>query len=232
MKQNIVLASLIIVAILINIAGIINENFWLRRGGEVLFFGFMTLYYLKRIPVKNFNFLMFFLFALGATALSCIKDIGFLEQVKLGFWMGSYIFLAREAIKHTEYEKGSKFTALYFVSIIAIYVYLLSIHVIEIEPNVGSTLALSIYIIYYLNILFLAIVALVYYLNSFSRKSVFFICLTLSFIFSDVLRDMEVFYFRDLSVEIVASLIKFAALKMVFLFFVTPEKKLRLLHLV
>lgn len=232
MKQKIVLVSLTIVAILINIAGIINENFWLRRGGEVLFFGSMALYYLKRIPVKNFNFLMFFLLALGATALSCIKDIGYFEQVKLGFWMGSYIFLAREAIKHTEYEKGSKFTSLYFVSIIAVYIYLLSIHVIEIEPNVGSTLALSIYIIYYLNILFLAIVALVYYLNSFSRKSVFFICFTLSFIFSDVLRDMEVFYFRDLSVEIVASLIKFAALKLVFLFFVTPEKKLRLLHLV
>jgi hypothetical protein len=43
---------------------------------------------------------------------------------------------------------------------------------------------------------------------------------------------MEVFYFRDLSVEIVGSLIKFAALKLVFLFFITPEKKLRLLHLV
>jgi hypothetical protein len=232
MKPKIVLASLTIVAILINIAGIVYENFWLRRGGELLFFVPLVLYYLRRIPAKNFNFLMFILLALGAVVLSCIKDLEYLDQVKLGFWLGSYVFLAREAMKHTEYERGSRFTTLYFVSIIAIYVYLLSIHVIEIEPNVSSKFALSIYIIYYLNILFLAIVALVYYLNSFSRKSVFFICLTLSFIFSDVLRDMEVFYFRDLSVEIVASLIKFAALKLVFLFFVTREKKLRLLHLV
>lgn len=232
MKSRIVLASLTIVAILINIAGIFYENFWLRRGGELLFFVPLVLYYLKRIPVRNFNFLMFILLAMSAIVLSCIPDPGYLEQVKLGFWLGSYVFLAREAMKHTEYEKGSRFTTLYFVSIIAVYVYLLSIHVIEIEPNISSKFALSIYIIYYLNILFLAIVALVYYLNSFSRKSVFFICLTLSFIFSDVLRDMEVFYFRDLSVEIVASLIKFAALKLVFLFFVTREKKLRLLHLV
>lgn len=175
---------------------------------------------------------MFILLALGATALACIKDVWYFEQMKLGFWMGSYIFLSREAIKHTEYERGNKFTTLYFVGIIAVYVYLLSIHVIEIEPNVTNRFILSIYIIYYLNILFLAIAALVYYLNSFSRKSVFFICLTLAFIFSDVLRDMEVFYFKDVSVELVASLIKFAALKLVFLFFVTREKKLRLLHLI
>lgn len=232
MKQKVVLASLTIAAILINVVGIINENFWLRRGGELLFFLPLAFYYLRRIPLKNFNFLMFILLALGATALAFIRDFGYFEQVRLGFWMGSYVFLAREAIKYTEYERGSKFTTLYFVSIIAVYVYLLSIHVIEIETTISSKLTFSIYIIYYLNILFLAIVALVYYLNSFSRKSVFFICLTLSFVFSDVLRDMEVFYFRDLSVDIVASLIKFAALKLVFLFFVTREKKLRLLHLV
>lgn len=232
MKQKVVFASLTIIAILVNIAGIINEDFWMRRGGEVLFFVPISFYYLRRIPLKNLNFLMFIILALGATLLSCFRDVWYLEQLKMGFWIGSYIFLAREAIKYTEYEKGSKFTILYFVAMVAVYVYLLSIHVIEIEPNVGSKLALSIYIIYYLNILFLAIAALIYYLNSFSKKSVFFICLTLSFIFSDVLRDMEVFYFRDLSVEIVASLINFAALKLVFLFFVTREKKLRLLHLV
>lgn len=232
MKPKIVLISITILSILINIVGIINENFWMRRGGEILFFVPITLFYLRRIPVKNFNFLMFIILALGATLLTFFRDVGYFEQVRLGFWIGSYVFLAREAIKYTEYEKGSKFTILYFISIIAVYIYLLSIHVIEIESNVSSKFALSIYIIYYINILFLAITALVYYLNSFSRKSVFFICLTLSFIFSDVLRDMEVFYFRDLSVEIVGSLIKFAALKLVFLFFVTREKKLRLLHLV
>lgn len=232
MKPKIVLASLTILAIFVNIVGIINEDFWLRRGGEVLFFVPLALYYLKKIPFKNFSFLMFFALAIGATTLSFFRNIWYFEQVKLGFWLVSYVFLAREAIKYTEYERGSKFTTLYFVAILAIYTYLLSIHVIEIEPNVTSSFTLSIYIIYYLNILFLAVAALVYYLNSFSRKSVFFICLTLSFIFSDVLRDMEVFYFRDLSVEVVGTLIKFAALKLVFLFFMTPEKKLRLLHLV
>lgn len=69
-------------------------------------------------------------------------------------------------------------------------------------------------------------------LNSFSKKSVFFICLAITFIVVEVLKDMGLFYFKDVSVEIVGKLIKFAALKMVFLFFITKEKKLRLLNLV
>lgn len=122
--------------------------------------------------------------------------------------------------------------SLYFIGVVAIYAYLLSLHVLELERSLSDGFLFAYYIIYYLNILILAITALVYYLNSFSRKSVFFMCLTLSFIFADVFRDMEVFYFPDLSIEVVGSLIKFAAIKLALLFFVTPEKKLRLLNLV
>lgn len=232
MKQKILLGSLAILAMLVNLAGIINEDILLRRSGEVLFFLPLIAYYFKKLNFRNRNIYLFTGFALAATISGCLKSSWYFEQITLGFWLGSYIFLAREAIRHTEYERGSKFTTLYFIGIIAVYVYLFSSHIIEIERNLGNDLTFSLYIIYYLNILFLAAAALVYYLNSFSKKSVFFICLTLSFIFADVLRDMEVFYFRDISVEVVGSLIKFAALKLAFLFFVTREKKLRLLHLV
>lgn len=232
MKQKVILSSLAITAMLVNVLGIVQEDFLLRKTGEILFFLPLILYYLRKIPFKNFNFLMFLGMALAATIISYFEKTWYFEEAKLGLWLVGYIFLAREAIKHTAYEKGNRFTNLYFVGVIAVYVYLLWVHVIEIERNVGSNLVFSLYILYYLNILFIAIAALVFYLNSFSKKSVFFICLTLSFIFSDVLRDMEVFYFRDVSVEIVGTLIKFAALKLVFLFFITPEKKLRLLHLV
>lgn len=232
MKRTFFLFLLVFTALFANITGIVNDHFLLKKSGEILFFLTLVSYYLKEIQFKNFNFLMFLGTAVVATMMSWGDNIWYFEQVKLGLWLGSYIFLSREAIKHTEYEKGSKFTTLYFIAVVAVYVYLLWVHVVEIERNLVNDLTLWFYIIYYLNILFFAIAALVYYLNSFSKKSVFFICLALSFIFSDVLRDMEVFYFRDLSVEIVGTLIKFAAIKLVFLFFITREKKLRLLHLI
>lgn len=232
MKQKVVLSLLAITAMCINLAGIVNDHFLLKKSGEILFFVPLIFYYLEKITFKNYNFSMFLGMAVAATIISWGGRIWYFEHVKLGLWLISYLFLIREAIKHTAYEKGSRFTTLYFIAVIALYVYLLWVHIIEIERNLANDLSLWLYVIYYLNLLFFAVIALVYYLNSFSKKAVFFICLALAFIFSDVLRDMKVFYFRDLSVEIVGTLIKFAAIKLVFLFFITPEKKLRLLHLV
>ncbi|GAB2776225.1 hypothetical protein [Salinimicrobium soli] len=232
MKQKYFFAFLVVLAMLVNITGIFFEDFWLKKSGEVVFLLPLLGYYYDRLPLKNFNFKAFLLCAFLAGVLSFFDQTWYMTQIVLGLWLGGYIFLVREAIRHTEYERGSKFTTLYFFMVVAVYLYLLSLHILEIERRLGDNFELALYIIYYLNIMIFAITALVYYLNSFSKKAVFFICLTLAFIFSDVLRDMEVFYFRDLSVEIVGTLIKFAALKLVFLFFVTPEKKLRLLHLV
>lgn len=232
MKQKFFFGFLTILVIIASVAGIYSENFYLKKAGEILLFFPLAGYYLKDLPSRNINFYLFLSFAFFATATSGISEWWFLPHISLGLWLGAYVVLMREAVKHTEYEKGNKLTTLYFLAVVAVYAYLLSLHILEIERSLGDDFVFSFYIIYYLNILFLAIAALVYYLNSFSKKSVFFICLTLSFIFADVLRDMEVFYFPDLSVEIVSSLIRFAALKLAFLFFITREKKLRLLHLV
>lgn len=232
MKQKLFFGFLTVLVIVASVAGIYEENLYLKKAGEILFFFPIAAYYFKEFPAKNLNFYLFLIFAFFGTATSGMTGIWFLPHVSLGLWLGAYVVLMREAIKYTEYEKGHKLTTLYFLAVVAVYVYLLSLHIVEIERNLGDHFTFSFYIIYYLNILLFAVAALVYYLNSFSKKAVFFICLTLSFIFADVLRDMEVFYFPDLSVEIVGSLIRFAALKLVFLFFITREKKLRLLHLV
>ena len=232
MRQKYIFAFLAIIAVVANITGILRENFWLKNTSEALFIFPLIGYYYRKLPLKNINFFIFFLMFISAATFSIFAEFWYFKEFSLGLWLGVYIFLIREAIKHTEHEKGSKFTVLYFIGIIGIYCYLLSLHVLEIEQSLNNGYVLSLYIIYYLNILILAGVALVYYLNSFSRKSVFFVSLTLAFIFSDVLRDMETFYFQDLSVELTGSLIRLGAINLVFLFFVTGEKKLRLLHLV
>lgn len=232
MRQKYVFAFVAILALGANVCGILNENFWLKKASEALFIFPLIAYFYDRLPFRNINFLVFFAVFITAAVSSFLSDFWYFKEFSLGLWLGVYVFLVREAIKHTEHEKGSKFTSLYFVAIILVYIYFLSLHVLEIERSLNNELLLSFYIIYYLNILIFAGAALIYYLNSFSRKSVFFVSLTLAFIFSDVLRDMGIFYFRDISVELTASLIRFAAITLVFLFFITGEKKLRLLHLV
>ena len=232
MKQKYLLAFLVVLAMSANVIGIWNDNFWLSRSSEFLFLIPLIAYYYRELPLDNLNFYTFLVCIISANVLGLIQGVWFLNYIILGLWLAAYIFLVREAIRHTEYEKGSRFMTLYFVLVVAVYTYLLSLHILELERSLSDGFEFSFYIVYYLNILILAVTALVYYLNSFSRKSVFFMCLAIAFIFSDVFRDMEVFYFPDLSVEIVGSLIRFAGLKLAFLFFVTKEKKLRLLHLV
>lgn len=150
----------------------------------------------------------------------------------MGFWLVCFFFVIKEAIQVTEFNKGSRYVQLYFVLVVVVYAYLLSLHMIEMEDGMTNNWQFPIYFIYYINLLILRIASLVYYLNFFSRKSIYFICFALAFIFSEVLRDMGTFYFLDLSVEITGGLVNFAALQLVFLFFVTKEKKLHLLNLI
>lgn len=232
MNLRFVFIILVVGAMVLSLTGIYQEDHFLEQAGNLLFIFPLLGYYFEKVPIKNVNFSGFMICFLLAGAMTFFNGIWYLNFVALGLWMGSFIFLSREAIQTTEYRKGKGFILLYFLLIVAAYGYLLSLHMVEIEASLSDNLLFSMYLIYYINLMFMAVTALIYYLNSFSRKSVFFICLTLSFIVSDVLRDMGVFYFRDLSVEIVGTLIKFAALKLVFLFFITKEKKLRLLNLI
>lgn len=230
--QKLFLIFLILAAIILALTGVIQEITWMKWTGEIVLLLSLFLFYRKKLNSKKVNFIAFSICLFLAAISSFWKDLWFFNHAVLGFWLAAYIFLGREAFRNTEYERGSRFTNIYFVLVVVIYGYLLLLHIREMEQNVASNADFVLYVIYYLNILIFAAIALVYYLNSFSKKSVYFICLALSFIFADILRDMELFYLPDLSVEIVSLLIHFAAIKLAFLFFVTPEKKLRLLHMV
>lgn len=232
MNLKLIFVFLVLGAMVLSLTGVFYENHLLEQAGNLLIIFPLVGYYFRELPVRNLNFSGFLVCFLLAGTLTFFSEIWYFNYVAHGFWMACFVFLSREAIHTTEYRRGKGFILLYFLLIVAIYGYLLSLHIVEIEASLSNTFLFAMYLIYYINLMFLAVTALIYYLNSFSRKSVFFICLTLSFIVSDVLRDMGVFYFRDLSVEIVGTLIKFAALKLVFLFFVTKEKKLRLLNLI
>lgn len=105
-------------------------------------------------------------------------------------------------------------------------------HLEELKRKISDMGEMIFYVFYYLNLLVMALIALVYYLNSYSKKSVYFISLTLALLFADVFRDMALFYLPDASVEVIQAILRMAGLFMAFKFFTTSEKKLRLINLV
>ncbi|HKJ49315.1 MAG TPA: hypothetical protein VJ973_09515, partial [Christiangramia sp.] len=119
-----------------------------------------------------------------------------------------------------------------FVLMIAANVYFVFEHFQEIGSKIDGWQEYWFYLMYYFVLLVLAIVGLIYYLNSYSQKSVFFIVLVMTIIVSDILRDMAIFYLPDTSVLLLQNFLEFAGVVLAFQFYATKEKKLRLINLV
>lgn len=224
--------SLLILTIFINIWAIFTEIFWLKNSTTILVFLLSLLLVLPHY--KKFNKFLFIF--LGFTVLSYCARFArgdwYSYEISLVFLTVAYIALIMEATKHIAIKNASNYMLLYFIAIVGVNGCLLGYHVLEIKEFITTSTAFSVYLLYYVNLLILGIIALIYYLNSYSRKSMLFISLALGIIFADVLRDMGVFYPKDFSVEVSESIIRSGAAVFAVLFFVTKEKQLRLLNMI
>ncbi len=217
--------------ILILIAVLYNLN-WLSTGAEIVTYSVLFIGFYKRLDFTNFNISLFFLLSVLATGLNFMRDESIFYFALMIFQMIAYIFLIREALKHTQRESGNRLMLLFFFLMIAMNVYFVFGHFQEIENQIGDATDFGLYSMYYLLLLILSIVGLIYYLNSYSRKSVFFITMVMAILVSDILRDMAVYYLPDTSVLLLHSFLDFVGIILAFQFFATTEKKLKLINLV
>ncbi|MFV8226616.1 hypothetical protein [Christiangramia aquimixticola] len=184
-----------------------------------------------KLDLNNINIVGFIGLSGIGTLLFIYEQHSYLRLAAILVSMFSYIFLIREALKYTRRENANKFMLAFFFIIIAVNVYYAFGHIQELETYIASIMEYAVYSIYYLNLFVLALVALVYYLNSYSRKSVYFISLVIALVVSNILRDMAFFYLPDTSVLLLNSFLQFGAILLSFQFFITEEKKLRLINL-
>ena len=216
----------------VNLYATLAELDLLMQVSQLLFIPGILGIYLKQVKKPDFNAVIFISLFFIAQMNEIFEKSENLSLASLFLFIGSYIFLSREAIRNTERETASKRMLLYFVLLVLVIFYLLLTHVIEIKTYTSSTIEFAGYIIYYLNLLILGIISLIYYLNSYSKKSVYFITLVLAFIFADVFRDTANFYIKDSAILITGNLLWFTGLSFSLLFFLTPERKLRLMNLI
>ena len=216
----------------VNLYATIGDLNWLMRATQILFILVVFTIYITQNKKPGFNALCFFMFFFLAEFAGILFQIGSLSLLLLFCCIGGYFGLSREAFQNTQRQSASKTILVYFLLLIMVNGYLLLTHVIELKNYMSSDLEFGVYAIYYLNLLIMGIFALIYYLNSYSKKSVYFITLVLSFIFADVFRDAAHFYLKDSAILITGNLLWFTGLVFCLLFFLTPERKLRLLNLV
>ncbi|HKL35864.1 MAG TPA: hypothetical protein VJ899_06215 [Salegentibacter sp.] len=216
----------------VNLYATMGEMDWLMRGTQLLFILVVFTIYLVRNKKPGFNALCFFLFFFLAQIAGFFFNTGTLSLLLLFCYIAGYIGLSREAFQHTQRQTATKTIMVYFLLLISVNTYLLLTHVLELKSYMSNHIEFAAYAVYYLNLLILGIFAIIYYLNSYSRKSVYFITLVLAFIFADVFRDAAHFYLKDSAILITGNLLWFTGLTFCLFFFLTPERKLRLMNLI
>lgn len=231
MKPKFRFISVFICLLILDIMAVFSTWFWAVNIIYIIFL--ITAVWMFRKKYKKFNAYLFLF--LGFSSLAFLARIfetaWYFNQVSLILLTVAYLALIMESVKHIEMKNASNYMLLYFTLIVGINGYLLGIHVFDLRVHLSSNLDYVIYIVYYINLLILGVFGFIYYLNSYSKKAVYFVSLILALIFAEVLRDMGVFYLQDPSVEITEAILRLAVALFSVLFFITKEKKLRLINL-
>lgn len=218
--------------LLVSLYGIVFHNELMVHASYTVIFFLLLAGFFKKLDFSNWNLNGFLGLMLISTGLNFFHKVPVINLVALTLQLASYFFLIKEALKNTKRESANRYMQVFFFLIVAVNIYFQYQHFKDMDLFVLGTVEFSFYSVYYLSLLVLAITALMYYLNSYSKKSVFFISLVMAIVISDVLRDMAAFYLRDTSVLFVESFLRFWSIVLAFKFFSVKEKKLRLINMV
>lgn len=210
-----------------NYYALVNHLLWLNILAHIGFFIVAYLVFFKYIKSFNFYFYLFLGLTIVSYLLEILNEYWYFREISLFIQAVSFLPLILEAGKHFEIKYMSYLMLIYFFGIIGINTYLLLLHINEMSSYLSGNGIMLLYSLYYLSVAALGIIALVYSMNSHSKKSMFFVTFAISLIFANVLRDMGVFYFKDVSVEISESVMRMASAMFFVLFFITTEKKLK-----
>jgi len=213
--------------VLVSIFAVYNNISWLTHVCELMVLVSLLLGLSDKLEFKNLNFLVFLNLCFLAVLLQVFEN-DFASNIT---YMLSYLLLMWEAFRHIR-RKFTNVVMFAFIFLLAgINLFFIFQHIQDLKIYMTGVWELVVYTFSYINLLILALVALFYYLHSYSEKSIFFLIGVLSLVLSDILRDITFFYLPDLSILLMESLLNFCAIILSFKFFATEEKKLSLFNL-
>lgn len=218
--------------LVINFIAVIYDLKWLSNSAELSLYFLLFLGFYSRLDFKNLNISCFLGLSLISVLFNYFREEGVIYFTVMFFQMASYFFLTREAFKFTQREAANRYMLMFFFLMIGTNCYFVFRHFQELGNKMSGLIEFGFYALYYINLLVLVITGLIYYLNSYSRKSVYFITMVMAIVIADILRDMALFYLPDTSVLLLRSFLQFSALFLAIQFFITKEKKLKLINLV
>ncbi|MDT0687266.1 hypothetical protein [Autumnicola psychrophila] len=228
MKIKKLFLPLTFIVLTINIFAIIFQVKLLEETSRLLFFLIPLWLYFQDLRFLNNNLISFLVVFFFSEVIILFPDFWYFTIFRLLLLITAHLLLSREALRFTKKVQSNNFILFFGGFLFLINGYFFALHFLKIKEHPGSMAELSIYAFYYLSLLVLAIVALIYYINSYSKKSVFFIALVLAIIFASIFENMQQIYLLDLGLSLVQNILHFATAVLIFFFFTTKERRIDL----
>jgi hypothetical protein len=171
-------------------------------------------------------FYSFFGILLVSDALSLLMDVSSYVLVPIGvlFFVG-YLLLLKDSYRQYKVQDVRNIVAIYYFFVIAINAVLMIFHLYNLYGFMEDMPFIYTGQVFYNIVLYLMVInSLAYYLNSYSKKSMFFLIGSLAFVCSDIL--VSAYYFYDIKEDLIFfhTVLSMIGYLFFFNYFFSPEK--------
>ena len=223
--------KLCIVACILVAAGIIYfisiENYYLSAIARIVFKLLLFAVFLSSKKIQNKPiFYSFFGLLLLSDILSMFFEVSPLVIVVIGgvFFVG-YLLLLKDSFSQYKIRDLRNVVAIYYFFVIAINAVLMVFHLYNLYNYMEETPLIYMGQVFYNVVLYLMVInALAYYLNSYSKKSMFFMIGSLAFVCSDILVSAYYFYNIKEDLILIHTVLSMIGYLFFFNYFFTAEK--------
>jgi hypothetical protein len=216
-----------ILAAAVTIYYISVEEYLISAGSRIVFKLLLLAVFLSSKKVQNKP--IFYLF-FGCLLLTDILSffIGVIPYVliamELMFFIG-YLLLLKDSFRQYKIRDVRNVVAIYYFFVIAINAVLMVFHLYNLHNYMEETPLIYMGQVFYNIALYLMVInALAYYLNSYSKKSMFFLIGSLAFVCSDILVSAYFFYNIKEDLILIHTVLSMIGYLFFFNYFFTAEK--------
>lgn len=203
------------------------EDYYLTAILRVVFKLLLLAIFITHKKVQNKQiFYSFFGILLLSDILSIFFYVSSYVLVAIGtVFFAGYILLLKDSFSQYKIRDLRNVVAIYYLFVIAINALLMVFHLYNLYNYMEETPLIFMGQVFYNIVLYLMVInALAYYLNSYSKKSMFFLIGTLAFVFSDILVSAYYFYNIKEDLILIHTVLSMIGYLFFFNYFFTPEK--------
>lgn len=203
------------------------EDYYLSAVARIVFKLLLLAVFLSSKKVQNKTiFYSFFGLLLLSDVISMFFEVSSLIIVVIGvvFFVG-YLLLLKDSFSQYKIRDVRNIVAIYYFFVIAINAVLMVFHLYNLYNFMEETPLIYMGQVFYNIVLYLMVIdALAYYLNSYSKKSMFFLIGSLAFVCSDIL--VSAYYFYDIKEDLILfhTVLSMIGYLFFFNYFFTAEK--------